>query len=148
MTTPETVATPARRPGVVTFIAVILYVQGALAAVAGISLLIWRSDIRDWLEQEGAPLSDGALTGTIIGEFIAAVLLFLAAGGLMRGSSGWRIVITVVQSLAMALAVYTLIAHHVGGLVYRSVFTLFVGVFVLWALYGNDESDRFFEENG
>ena len=66
----------------------------------------------------------------------------------MRGSSGWRIVITVVQSLAMALAVYTLIAHHVGGLVYRSVFTLFVGVFVLWALYGNDESDRFFEENG
>ena len=148
MTTPETVATPARRPGVVTFIAVILYVQGALAAVAGISLLIWRSDIRDWLEQEGAPLTDGALTGTIIGEFIAAVLLFLAAGGLMRGSSGWRIVITVVQSLAMALAVYTLIAHHVGGLVYRSVFTLFVGVFVLWALYGNDESDRFFEENG
>ena len=148
MTTPETVATPARRPGVVTFIAVILYVQGALAAVAGISLLIWRSDIRDWLEQEGAPLTDGALTGTIIGEFIAAVLLFLAAGGLMRGSSGWRIVITIVQSLAMALAVYTLIAHHVGGLVYRSVFTLFVGVFVLWALYGNDESDRFFEETG
>ena len=48
----------------------------------------------------------------------------------------------------MALAVYTPIAHHVGGLVYRSVFTLFVGVFMLWALYGNDESDRFFEENG
>ena len=148
MSTPETVATPARRPGVVTFIAVILYVQAALAAVAGISLLIWRSDILDWLEQEGAPLDDGALTGTIIGEFIAAVLLFLAAAGLMRGSSGWRLVITIVQSLAMGLAVYTLIAHHVGGLVYRSVFTLFVGVFVLWALYGNDRSDRFFEENG
>ena len=125
-----------------------MYVQAGLAAIAGISLLIWRDDVLDWLEQEGAPLTDGALTGTIIGEFIAAALLFLAGAGLMRGSSGWRLVIAIVQSLAMALAVYTLIAHHVGGLVYRSVFTLFVGVFVLWALYGNDESDRFFEENG
>ena len=148
MTTTETVPSPARRPGVVSFIAVIMYVQAGLAVIAGLSLLIWRNDVLDWLEQEGAPLTDGALTGTIIGEFIAAVLLFLAAAGLMRGSSGWRLVIAIVQSLAMALAVYTLIAHHVGGLVYRSVFTLFVGVFVLWALYGNDQSDRFFEENG
>ena len=148
MATTETAPSPARRPGVVSFIAVILYVQAGLAAIAGISLLIWRNDVLDWLEQEGAPLTDGALTGTNIGEFIAAVLLFLAAAGLMRGSSGWRLVIAIVQSLAMALAVYTLIAHHVGGLVYRSVFTLFVGVFVLWALYGNDESDRFFDENG
>ena len=148
MTATETAFSPARRPGVVSFIAVILYVQAGLAAIAGISLLIWRNDVLDWLEQEGSPLTYGALTGTIIGEFIAAALLVLAAGGLMRGSSGWRLVIAVIQSLAMALAVYTLIAHHVGGLVYRSVFTLFVGVFVLWALYGNDESDRFFEENG
>ena len=148
MTTPETIVTSARRPGVVTFIGVILYVQAALAAVAGISLLIWRNDVLDWLEQEGAPLSDGALTGTIVGEFIAAALALVAAAGLMRGSSGWRLVVAIVQGIAMAFAVYTLVAHHVGGLVYRSVFTLFVGVFVLWALYGNDESDRFFEENG
>ena len=148
MTTTETAPSPTRRPGVVTFIAVIMYVQAALAAIAGISLLIWRNDVLDWLEQEGAPLTDGGLTGTIIGEFVAAALLLLAAAGLMRGSSGWRLVIAIVQSLAMALALYTLIAHHVGGLVYRSVFTLFIGVFVLWVLYGNDESDRFFEENG
>lgn len=147
MTAPETFVTPARRPGVVTFIGVILYVQAGLAAVAGISLIIWRNDVLDWLEQEGAPLSDGALTGTIIGEFIAAALAFLAAAGLMRGNSGWRLVVAIVQGIAMAFAVYTLIAHHVGGFVYRAVFTLFVGVFVLWALYGNDQSDRFFEEN-
>ena len=46
--------------------------------------------------------------------------------------------------LVMGLAVYTLIAHHAGGYVYRAVFSLGVGTFVLWALYGNDESDRFF----
>ena len=148
MNTTGTYSPTTRRPGVVTFIGVILYVQAALAAIAGISLLIWRNDVLDWLEQEGAPLSDGALTGTIIGEFVAAALAVLAAAGLMRGSSGWRLVVAIVQGIAMAFAVYTLIAHHVGGFVYRSVFTLFVGVFVLWALYGDEQSDRFFEENG
>lgn len=145
MSSSESYQTMMRRPGVVTFIAVIMFIQSALAIVAAVSLLLWRSEILDWLEQEGAPLSDGALTGTIIGEFVAGALLFLAASGLMRGSRGWRSVIAIVQGIAMGFAVYTLVAHHVGGLVYRAVFTLFVGVFVLWALYGNEESDRFFE---
>ena len=148
MSSTNTAPSTTARPGVVTFIAVIMYIQAALALIAGVSLIIWRNDVLDWLEQEGAPLSNGGLTGTIIAEFIAAALLLIAAAGLMRGSSGWRLVIAVVQGIAMALAVYTLIAHHVGGYVYRSVFTLFVGVFVLWALYGNDQSERFFDENG
>ena len=148
MSSTSTAPSTTARPGVVTFIGVIMYIQAALALIAGVSLIIWRNDVLDWLEQEGAPLSNGGLTGTIIAEFVAAALLFIAAAGLMRGSSGWRLVIAVVQGIAMALAVYTLIAHHVGGYVYRSVFTLFVGVFVLWALYGNDQSDRYFEENG
>jgi hypothetical protein len=139
---------PTRRPGVVSFIGVILYIQAALAAVAAISLLIWRNDILDFLEKEGSPLADGAFTGTIIGEIIAAVLLFVVGNGIMRGSSGFRLFVAIVEGLAMALAIYILVAHHVGGYVYRGVFTLFVGVFVLWALYGNEESDRYFETNG
>lgn len=142
------VEAPTRRPGVVTFIGVILYIQAVLAAIAAISLLIWRNDILDFLEKEGSPLADGAFTGTIIGEAIAAILLLLVGNGIMRGSSGYRLFVAIVEGLAMALAVYTLIAHHVGGYVYRGVFTLFIGVFVLWALYGNDESDRYFETNG
>lgn len=142
------VEAPTRRPGVVSFIGVILYIQAAMAAIAALSLLIWRNDILDYLEKEGSPLADGAFTGTIIGEVIAAVLLFVVGNGIMRGSSGYRLLVAIVQGLAMALAVYTLIGHHVGGYVYRGVFTLFVGVFVLWALYGNEQSDRFFETNG
>jgi hypothetical protein len=125
-----------------------MYIQASLSAIAAVALLIWRNDVLDWLEQEGAPLTDGGLTATVIGEAIAAALLFVAAAGLMRGSSGWRLVVAIVQGVAMGFAVYTLVAHHVGGFVYRSVFTLFVGVFVLWALYGNEQSDRFFEEHG
>jgi hypothetical protein len=142
------VQTPTRRPGVVSFIGIILYIQAFMAAVAAISLLIWRDDVLDFLEQQGSPLTGAALNGTVIGEAIAAVLLFVVGSGIMRGSNGFRLFVAIVEGLAMALAVYTLVAHHVGGYVYRSTFTLFVGVFVLWALYGNEESDRYFETNG
>ena len=139
---------PARRPGVVSFIGVIMYIQGFLAAVAAVAMLIWRDDVLDFLEDQGSPLSDGAFTGTIIGEAIAAVLLIFVANGIMRGSKGMRLFVAIVQCFSMALAIYVLIAHHVGGYIYRGVFSLFIGMFVLWALYGNEESDRYFEANG
>ena len=139
---------PSRRPGVVSFIGIILYVQAFLAAVAAVSMLIWRNDILDFLEKEGSPLADGAFTGSIVGEAIAAVLLFVVANGIMRGSSGIRLLVAIVQCFAMGTAIYVLVVHHVGGLVYRGVFSLFVGVFVLWALYGNEESDRYFNTHG
>ncbi len=137
-----------RRPGVVSFIGVILYIQAALAAIAAISMLIWRDDILDFLEKEGSPLADGAFSGTIVSEAVAAGLLFVVGRGIMTGSKGYRLFVAIVEGLTMALAVFTLIGHHVGGYVYRGVFTLFLGVFVLWALYGNEESDKFFETNG
>jgi len=77
-----------------------------------------------------------------------AILLLLVGNGIMRGSNGYRLFVAIVQGISMALAVYVLVAHHVGGYVYRGVFSLFIGVFVLWALYGNDESDKYFETNG
>ncbi len=138
-------SSPVRRPGVVSFIGVILYIQAFLAAVAAVAMLIWRDDVLDFLEKEGSPLTDGGLTTTIIVEAIAAVLLFVVANGIMRGSKGIRLFVAIVQCVSMAGAIYILVAHHVGGYVYRAVFSLFVGVFVLWALYGNDESDRYFE---
>ena len=138
---------PARRPGVVTFVAVILYLQAALAAIAAVSLLIWRDDILDFLEREGSPTGGGLLNGTVAGEAITAILLFIVASGLLRGSNGIRLFVAIVQFLTMGLALFILIAHNSGGYVYRAVFSLFVGVFVLWVLYGNDESDRFFEAN-
>ena len=137
----------ASRPGVVTFVAVILYLQAALAAIAAVSLLIWRDDILDFLEREGSPTGGGLLNGTVAGEAITAILLFIVASGLLRGSNGVRLFVAIVQFLTMSLALFILIAHNSGGYVYRAVFSLFVGVFVLWVLYGNDEADKFFEAN-
>jgi hypothetical protein len=144
----STAQVPTRRPGVVSFIGVVLYIQGFLAAVAAVAMVMWRNDILDYLDKEGSPISDGAFTGTIIAEAVLAVLLILVANGIMRGSSGTRLLVAIVEALSMASAIYILVAHHTGGLVYRAVFSLFVGIFILWALYGHDESDRYFETNG
>ena len=140
----QTASTKVRRPGVINFIAAILFIQAAMAVIATISMTIWRAPILDFLEKENSPLSSGAFTGTIAGEAFLAILLFLVAAGLLRGSKGTRLFVTIVQGLTMAFAMYILVAHHVGGYMYRAVFSLFVGVFVLWALY-TKESDEFFE---
>ena len=145
MSTTEPTASDVRRPGVVTFIAAILFIQAAMAVTATITMLIWRGPILAFLEKEESPLPRGAFSGSIIGEALSAVLLLMVAAGLMRGSTGIRRFVAIVEGLSMAFAMYVLVAHHVGGYVYRAVFSLFVGVFVLWALYGNDESDAFFE---
>ena len=58
---------PVRRPGVVSFIDVILYVQAFLAAISAVSLLVWRSEVLDFLEREGSPMSGGVFDGTIWG---------------------------------------------------------------------------------
>lgn len=138
---------PTARPPVVTFIGMILYIQSFLAVVSALTLLIWRGDILRFLEQQNSPLTEGALTGTIVGEVLAAILLMFVASGIMRGSNGVRLFVAIVEGLSMALAMYILIVHHVGGYMYRGVFSLFVGVFVLWALYGNAESDEYFSTN-
>ena len=58
---------PVRRPGVVSFIDVILYVQAFLAAISAVSLLDWRSEVLDFLEREGSPRAGGVFDGTIWG---------------------------------------------------------------------------------
>lgn len=145
MSDTRTAAPDVPRPGVVTFIAAMLFIQAALAVTAALTMLIWRQPILDFLDAEGSPLTSGAFTGTIVGEVITAVLLVMVAGGLMRGSRGVRLFVAIVQGLTMGLAIYVLVSHHTGGFAYRAIFSLFVGVFVLWALYGNDASEEFFE---
>lgn len=56
-----------------------------------------------------------------------------------------RLFVAVVEAIVMGIALYTMVTHHAGACLYRGFFTLLVGVFVLWALYGNDRSEAFFE---
>lgn len=88
MSTPTTTT---RRPGVVTFIGVILLIQAFLAAVEGIVLLAFKDDVRDFLATYGESISDGTTTGTAIGALIIAALLALVGFGILgeAARSAW-----------------------------------------------------------
>ena len=94
------------RPGGVTFIAVLVWIQGALDILAGILLLVGQN-------VEGAADSfggRGGLVTTAILYILIGVVIILVARGLLRGSRGARLVVTVVEVITLAGAVFLLIA--------------------------------------
>ena len=132
-----------RRPGLVTFIGVIIYIQAAMAAVAAIVTISFSADSR---VQEAIDLGTAGLVGSGIWEALMAVLLFLVAGGIMRGSPGFRLFVAIVIGLRMASGVALMLIHHTGGYLYNGVVQVLIGVFVLWALYGYQPSDDYFSQ--
>jgi hypothetical protein len=130
-----------RRPGVVTFIGVIVVIQGVLAAVAGVVVLAFNSS--DTI-QAATNQTSSALVGAGIAELVVAAL-FLAVGfGVLRGNRASRFLVVLAQGIGMTLATWLLLTHHAGGYQTRSLITLLIGAFVIWALYGHAESDEWF----
>jgi hypothetical protein len=135
----------ARRPGIVTFVGVILLIQAFLGLIEAIVLLAFRDNVQDFLAEYGETLSDGTITGTAIGGLIAAVLLGLAGFGILGGSRVWRLLTVLVVSLRMAFALYAMIIHPHGAYFTSGLVTLLIGFFVIWALYGHKESDEYYQ---
>lgn len=142
------VSTGVKRPGVVTFIGVVLYIQAALAAVAGIVMLAFKDRIGSVIDNStGVSLDDSALMFGAFGELILAVLLFFVAAGLMRGSRGWRAFVGIVEGLRIVYALFIGLWYHSSAFVESAVVTILIGVFVLWALYGHEKSEEYFESS-
>ena len=135
----------ARRPGVVTFVGIVMLIQAFLAAVEGIVLLAFRDNIQDFLTEYGETISDSTSTGMAIGSLVVAVLLALAGFGILGGSRVWRLLTIIVVAIRMAFAVWAMIVHPHGAFFTTGLVTLLIGFFVIWALYGHKESEEYFE---
>ena len=133
-----------KRPGVVTFVGVVLYIQAFFALIIGIALLVERNNSQ-LLDLTGRDAD--YITTTAIVEIIIAVLLFLVASSLLSGAKWARLVVAIVAGIRMVVAGYWLIAHFGGGLQENALLQVGIGIFVLWALYGNDKSAAYFEGN-
>ena len=131
-----------RRPGVVTFIGVIIVIQGVLALVAAAAVLISNNSDRI---QAATNQTSHALIGAGIAEAIVGVIYLDVGYGLLSGSRMSRFIIALTQGIGMALATWLLFTHHAGGYTTRALVTLGIGAFVIWALYGHEESDEYFE---
>ena len=137
-----------RRPGVVTFIGVILYIQAALAAVAAIMAFAYKTRLSDAISaQSGVELSGDNLIVLGVIEAIVAVVLFFVAAGIMRGSRGMRLFVAIVEGFRMTTAFFYMLWHHDCPFIESGVVTLLIGGFVIWALY-HENADAFFEATG
>lgn len=130
-----------RRPGVITFIGVVMYIQAAIAAVIAIVAFLERNSSGF---QEITGQSANELIGTAIGEAILAVLLAIVAAALLSGAKWARFAVALVEGLRLVFAIWAMIAHLGGGFQWNALITAGIALFVLWALYGNKESDEYF----
>jgi hypothetical protein len=137
-----------KRPGVVTFIGVILYIQAVLAAVAAVMAFAYKTRLADAITaQGGVDFSDDNVIWLGVIEAITAVVLFLVAAGIMRGSRGYRLFVAIVEGFRMATAFFYMLWHHDGPFIESGIVTILIGAFVIWALY-HEKADEFFESTG
>jgi hypothetical protein len=131
-----------QRPGVVTFVVILLWIQAISAAVAGIAAIVFRDNatVQDTVNQASGDL---VVYGII--ELAVGALVALVAVSLRGGSRGARNLVGVVQAIRVGVAVWAIVTHHAGGFLGTSIVTIALGTFILWALYGNERSDEFFE---
>lgn len=132
----------ARRPGVITFVGVVLYIKAVMAAVIGIALLFEKntSELQSITGRDGDFLQATAFT-----ELVVALLLFLAASAIMSGQKWARMLVAIVVTIRLAVVAYWMVTHIGGGLHWNAILSAGIGIWVLWALYGNEESQDYFE---
>jgi len=130
-----------RRPGVVTFIGVVMIIQATLSIIGGIVLISLNSVQR--IIEETSIDSDGLIAAGIISIIVGAIILFVALA-LLRGSKAARILVTIVEVIAVASATWSMFTHHTGAFLFQGLLTIAIAVFVLWALY-NERSEEYFE---
>lgn len=136
----STLARP-HRPGIVTLVGIVIYIQAMIAAIMAVLSFINRDDSH-WQSQTGQ--SADALLAVAIGEAILALVLLSVASGIMRGGSGARTLVAIVMFVRVGFAVWAILSHHGGGIFGANMITIVVALFVLWALYGHAESDEYF----
>jgi hypothetical protein len=117
------------RPGGVTLIAVLVWISGALDILGG-TILLFQTSVASTVEQFGgaSQLIVSALATILIGAVVIVV-----AVGLMRGSNGARIVVTVFEVVSIAISVFLAIAYPAGAIgEYIGIALALVVIALLW----------------
>jgi hypothetical protein len=140
-----TITAPAsiHRPVGVTVIAVIAFIQATFSILGGIALLIERnsSALIDQIDR-----SSGTITTYGVAAIIWGIVAFFVAWGLWGGAPWARIIVTIVELLAIGGGIYLLFAWG-GTYVWNGIWQILIGLVVLALLYGG-RSDEFFGARG
>jgi hypothetical protein len=133
----------AKRPGVVTLVGIVVYINAALAAITAIAVFLNR-DNGEW--QSIYRASENELLTLAIVEGLVAILLFAVGSGVMSGIKWARVAVAIVVGLRVAVLTWYMLTHlGAGAFTWSTVISMAIGLFVLWALYGKDESVAYYD---
>ena len=135
----STTALPGRPVGV-TVVAVIAFIQGIIATLAGIGLIVERNN-DSLIEHIGQ--SSGQIQAYGWAAVIWGVLALFVARGLWTGGDWARIVVGVLEVLYAVGGVFLLFSWG-GHYLWQGIWQIVVALVVLWLLF-NPRSDQFFE---
>lgn len=134
----STAGTPTR-PGTVTAVVVITFIQAIIGIAAGIGLLLASDNL---LNEAG--ITKGTATTLGWTAIILGVITALVAWALNSGSNLMRMLVSVIMAVHAIFAVYTLIAIKSTS-VSTAVVQLVVSIVVL-ALLWNHHANEYFEK--
>lgn len=122
------------RPGGVTLVAVLTWISGALDILSG-TILLFQTSVASTVEAFGgaSQLIASAIFTILIGVVVVAV-----AGGLLRGSPGARIIVTIFQALSIMSSVFLAIAYPAGAIgEYIGIAFSLIVLLLLWSRRAN-----------
>jgi hypothetical protein len=96
------------RPVGVTVVAIIAWISGALDLIAGI-IMLFLLPVQDVVDSFGG---GGPLVAAAIGSIIVGLITVIVAGGLLNGSPGARLVVTVLQILSIIGSLFLAVAYR------------------------------------
>ena len=133
---------PARRPGGITLLAVLIVVSGLLGLIGSIAVIIGRGN-DDFVQDAGVGSSTLLWVG-IVGVIIAVVYL-LVARGLTRGSGLARGLAALVAALSLASGIYQAIIQS-GSLRWSAIVSAVLALIVLSLLF-SPRANAFFRSH-
>lgn len=112
----------AKRPGGVTFVAILTWIQGALNVLAGILAVVIGSAV---------PTTAGT-AAVVIGilTIVIGLVVVVIARGLLSGKSSSRVIVTVFMVLSLASAVWATLQGQTGNILTGLV--ALVIIILLW----------------
>ena len=132
--------TDRRTPGIVTFVAILVFINAALyATVALVSFFLQGADTAADLG-----LDENYLLTTGIAYAIVAIFTLFVGIYLLQGSRNARLIVAIVQGLGIAAILFVMVLHHSSGYIAQGILQIAIHSFILWSLYGNDEADAYF----
>lgn len=134
--------TPVKRPGVVTLVVIYLWVVAIASLLVGAAMAIG-SQSDEVIAETGRTESELLWSGAT--ELVIGGLVVIVAIALMYGSSGARTLVGVVMVLRIAATVFIVAINHTSGYLVAGAIHVILPIFVLWALYGNDKAEEYFE---